>query len=100
MMDLGATRCRPVPRCGECPAAPTCRWHRAGHPEPDPAIGSAGVSSAQAPYEGSERQARGAVLRALVDGARPLGELPEHVVDGLVRDGLAERAGGEVRLPS
>ena len=100
MMDLGAMHCRPVPGCTDCPVAPTCRWHRAGHPEPDPAIGSAGVSSAQAPYEGSDRQARGAVLRALVDGPRSLDDLPERIVDGLVLDGLVERAGGEARLPS
>ncbi|MGH9270314.1 MAG: A/G-specific adenine glycosylase, partial [Ilumatobacteraceae bacterium] len=61
MMDLGATRCRPVPRCADCPISTTCQWHRAGYPEPDPAIGSAGISTRQAPYEGSERQARGAV---------------------------------------
>lgn len=100
MMDLGATRCRPVPHCAKCPVAVTCEWHRAGHPEPDPATGSAGVSIPQAPYEGSDRQARGAVLRVLLDGARPLDELPARIVDGLVLDGLVERVGDVARLPS
>ncbi|HEU4841525.1 MAG TPA: A/G-specific adenine glycosylase, partial [Ilumatobacteraceae bacterium] len=62
LMDLGATVCRPAPRCTDCPLAPACAWHVAGHPAPDPATGSAGVSTRQAPYAGSDRQARGAVL--------------------------------------
>ena len=37
-------------------------------PEPDPAVGSAGVSVRQAPYEGSDRQASGRLLAALRDG--------------------------------
>ena len=37
LMDLGATVCRPAPRCDECPLAPRARGTLAGHPEPDPA---------------------------------------------------------------
>jgi A/G-specific adenine glycosylase len=67
LMELGATLCRPTsPRCDECPLHASCAWHRdGGH---DPAIGSAGVSRWQAPYAGSDREARGALLRAAASG--------------------------------
>lgn len=99
LMDLGATRCRPVPLCAGCPVAVDCAWHASGHPVPDPAVGSAGVSTTQAPFEGSDRQARGAVLRALLAGGRPVGDFRPSIVDGLVADGLVERAGDHLRLP-
>jgi A/G-specific adenine glycosylase len=100
LMDLGATQCRPDPRCAGCPVAAACSWHVAGHPPPDPAVGSAGVSTGQLPYEGSARQARGAVLRSLLAGARPAGELTTQIVEALAAEGLVERVGEAVRLPS
>jgi len=63
LMDLGAHRCRPEPRCDGCPMQ--CRWRDAGWPDPDPADGSAGVSRRQARFAGSDRQLRGRVLAAL-----------------------------------
>jgi A/G-specific adenine glycosylase len=99
MMDVGATVCRPAPRCADCPVARRCRWHRAGHPHPDPATGSAGVSARQAPYEGSDRQARGRVLGRLAHGPAPAGEFPPRIVAGLVADRLVVRVGTDVRLP-
>jgi len=99
LMDLGATVCRPAPRCPDCPVATSCRWHRAGHPDPDPAAGSAGVSVRQAPYDGSDRQARGRVLRRLAAGAVPAAEFPPRIVAGLVEDRLVVRAGSELALP-
>src|SRR5438045_5789350 len=60
IIDLGAQRCRPrAPRCDGCPLARWCRWHGAGRPVPDPAVGSAHVSSGQSPFDGSDRQGRG-----------------------------------------
>jgi A/G-specific adenine glycosylase len=99
LMDLGATVCRPAPRCGECPLTSACAWHRAGHPEPDPADGSAAVSRRQAPYAGSDRQARGDVLRALHHGPRPADEFPTRIVAGLIADRLVTRTGDSLRLP-
>lgn len=99
LMDVGAQRCRPAPRCGDCPVAPACTWHRAGHPAPDPAVGSAGVSSRQAPYEGSARQARGRVLRTLADGPAPADGFPADVVATLVADRLVVADGADLRLP-
>jgi A/G-specific adenine glycosylase len=99
LMDLGATVCRPTPRCGECPLASRCAWHRAWHPAPDPAEGSAAVSTRQAPYAGSDRQARGDVLRALHHGPRPAEDFPPRIVAGLLADRLVARTGVELRLP-
>ena len=47
IMDLGALVCRPRPSCAACPISDGCAWQRAGRPDPDPALGSAGVSTAQ-----------------------------------------------------
>ncbi len=99
VMDLGATVCRPAPRCADCPVVGCCGWHQAGRPEPDPAAGSAGVSVRQAPYEGSDRQARGRVLGRLAIGPAPAGEFPPRIVAGLVADRLVVRVGTDLRLP-
>jgi len=99
IMDLGATVCRPVPRCSECPLQGSCVWSLAGRPEPDPAVGSAGVSGRQAPFEGSDRQARGRVLAALSEGARPAVDFDSRIVAGLVADGLVEIDGPTLSLP-
>jgi len=99
LMDLGATVCRPSPRCHECPLAVGCAWRSAGFPEPDPAVGSAGVSTRQAPYDGSDRQARGAVLRALHDGPRPAASFDARIVAGLVADRLVTCTADTLHLP-
>jgi A/G-specific adenine glycosylase len=99
LMDLGAAVCRPAPRCPECPIAASCAWFVAGRPSPDPAEGSAGVSGRQSPYDGSDRQARGDVLRALQDGGRPAAAFPARIVDGLIADRLVARTGDLLHLP-
>ncbi len=99
LMDLGATVCRPAPRCDDCPLAASCAWHATGHPSPDPATGSAGVSTRQAPYVGSDREARGAVLRSLLDGARPVVSFDARIVAGLLADRLVARTGDTLHLP-
>ena len=66
MLDVGARHCRPgVASCDGCPLAPGCRWRQAGWPEPDPAVGSAQVSTGQSRFEGSDRQGRGRLVAAL-----------------------------------
>lgn len=103
LLDLGATVCRPAPDCARCPVADGCTW-RGGSAQPgnlpDPAAGSAGVSRRQAKFDGSLRQARGAVMAALADGPVPVGALQvpgDHdvaaVVASLEVDGLVHLAG-------
>jgi A/G-specific adenine glycosylase len=102
ILDLGATVCRPrSPRCEECPVTARCAWLAAGRPEPDPAVGSAGVSGGQSRFEGSDRQGRGRLVDALCRGPVPRSDLAavvgwpddparvERVAAGLVVDGLA-----------
>ncbi len=108
IMDLGAVLCRPAsPDCAACPLVTTCTWR--GGDEADPAVGSAGVSRTQARFEGSDRQARGRLLKALGAGpvrrdaaAAVMQRPPERaalLVDGLVADGLAVIAGDRLHLP-
>jgi A/G-specific adenine glycosylase len=110
LMDIGAELCRPSPRCGECPMAPSCAWHRSGRPEPDPSVGSAGVSGRQARFEGSDRQGRGRLMAALgvgpvavEDVAQTLGWPTEgdravRVLADLVGEGLVSVDQSTVRL--
>jgi A/G-specific adenine glycosylase len=57
------------------------------------------VSTRQAPFEGSARQARGRVLRALHDGARPRAEFPADIVESLLADRLVTEHGDLLALP-
>jgi A/G-specific adenine glycosylase len=66
LMDLGAVLCRPVsPACVQCPLQADCVYRGVGD---DPAVGSAGVSGRQSRFEGSDRQGRGRLMKALGDG--------------------------------
>ena len=109
LMDLGAVLCRPTnPGCDVCPVQIRCAWH--GSDTPDPAVGSSGVSGKQGRFEGSDRQARGRLMKALSEG--PIGrsevssimQRPEAVADrlliDLIRDGLCEVDRLTIRLPN
>lgn len=114
MLDLGATVCTArQPRCDQCPLAAldTCAWRRAGNPEPDPAIGSAGVSGGQSRFDGSDRQGRGRLVDALrrapvnvADLAIVMGwpadpERASRVAATVVGDNIAVIERGIYRLP-
>jgi A/G-specific adenine glycosylase len=91
LMDLGATICLArVPRCGRCPLAAGCP-SRGSRFEP---------ARKQGAFEGSFRQQRSETLRLVATKIRSSDELDPLVVDSLLRDGLVERDGGLVRLPS
>lgn len=104
-MELGAVVCTArSPRCEACPLAEVCAWRAAGYPD------TGDDRRRQAAYEGSDRQARGAVLRALrathaVPVADVLPDWPDplqrdRAIDSLIADGLAEAADGVLRLPA
>lgn len=105
-MELGAIVCTArSPKCDLCPLAGQCAWRAAGYPA------SEDRRRRQAKYEGSDRQARGAVLKALRDAAPSpvplfavLADWPDaaqrdRAIDSLVADGLAEAEDDLLRLP-
>ncbi|RLK47537.1 A/G-specific adenine glycosylase [Microbacterium telephonicum] len=105
-MELGALVCTArSPRCEDCPLAGRCTWRAAGYPD------TGDARRKQARYEGSDRQARGAVLKRLrEDTAHALPQdavLPDwpdarqrdRAIDSLVADGLVEAEDGLLRLP-
>lgn len=68
MMELGAIVCTARnPSCDICPLRQTCAWRSAGYPASD-----APRRRPQAKYEGSDRQARGAVLKFLRERTEPV----------------------------
>jgi A/G-specific adenine glycosylase len=90
LMDLGATVCLGrVPRCGVCPLAERCP-SRGRRFEP---------LRRQGRFEGSFRQRRARVLRAVAEEPRAVAELDAEAVAALERDGLVAVASGSVRLP-
>jgi A/G-specific adenine glycosylase len=110
IMDLGATVCRPVtPRCAECPLLLDCAWH--GGAGDDPAVGSANVSGRQSRFDGSDRQGRGRLMKAMGDAPVHVDRLaavmgwpaqPDRalrVAALVVADGLASFDGVVYRLP-
>jgi A/G-specific adenine glycosylase len=111
LMELGALVCRARPECGRCPIREHCRWAEAGRPDPDPAHRSAGVSTGQPPFDGSDRQGRGRLLRKLTHGSLPTDSSGEvmgwpadpsrvrRVVVDLITEGLIIEIDGELRLP-
>ena len=89
LMELGQTSCRARADCDSCPIEQLC-----------PSTGTADViaSPRQARYEGSMRQRRGRLLRALTtDGAAPWDDDPD-AAESLVADGLASRGGRDDEL--
>jgi len=103
VFDLGASVCtKRAPRCDACPLRDAgCAWAATGWPEPDPVHGSAGISTPQSRFDGSDRQGRGRLVDALRRGPVPAGDLAramgwpgdraraERVAATLVADGLA-----------
>ncbi|GAA2566431.1 A/G-specific adenine glycosylase [Microbacterium binotii] len=105
-MELGALVCTARgPRCTECPLRAMCAWRAAGYPD------TGDTRRRQARYEGSDRQARGAVLKQLREASEhavPIDDVAadwpdalqrDRAIDSLVADGLAEAVRGELRLP-
>lgn len=106
LMELGALVCTArTPACDVCPIAAACAWRAAGYPAFE-----GRRAPRQAAFAGSDRQARGTVLRALRSVEMPLAEAEladlwpdpeqlERAIASLAADGLIVHAGGTVRLP-
>jgi A/G-specific adenine glycosylase len=92
VMELGQTSCRAKAQCDSCPITQLC-----------PSSGTTDViaSPRQARYEGSMRQRRGRLLRAIAQLGVAHWDDDTEAADSLVADGLAIRAGmdGELLLP-
>lgn len=115
MMDFGSLVCRSHrPLCDDCPIARSgaCRWRLASPPPPDPAAGSAGVSTVQSRFAGSDREGRGRIVRAACTAPIAPGELAsaagwpdDHeraatVAGALIAEGvLVADSDGLLRLP-
>jgi A/G-specific adenine glycosylase len=112
VMELGGAVCRRRrPRCEACPVRSGCAWAAVGLAAPDPADGSAGVSTGQPRFEGSDRQGRGRLVDALCRGPVARADLPAvmgwpadparaaRVAADLVADGLAISYADKLRLP-
>lgn len=108
LLDFGAIVCtKRSPSCSACPVSPRCAWGGVG---PDPAIGSAAVSAPQSRFEGSDRQGRGRLVRALRQRPVPIDRVAaelgwpddldraDRALERLVSDGLVEVADTHVRL--
>jgi A/G-specific adenine glycosylase len=109
LMDLGAVLCRPrSPACEQCPVSGRCAWRGSGAVD-DPAVGSSGVSGRQPRFEGSDRQARGRLMKALTVGPLPRSEAPavmrrdgrtaRRLVDALLAEGMCSIDDDVLALP-
>lgn len=106
LMELGALVCTArAPRCDACPLADACAWRAAGYPAYE-----GKRAPRQSRFAGSDRQARGTVLRALRAVDVPIVEQElaalwpdaaqlERAIASLADDGLVVREDGAVRLP-
>lgn len=104
VMELGALICTArSPRCGECPVSDWCEWRQQGFP----ADRHAHRRRTQA-WEGTIRQARGRIMKALRDSDGPV-EITalrqadparaDEALKGLLADRLIARSGDSVSLP-
>lgn len=91
LMDVGAMLCRPrAPACAGCPLRRRCATRG---PLPDE------THTRQAPFAGSFRQRRGAVMARLRAGPAAAPEFDADALASLVADGLAVVVRGRARLP-
>jgi A/G-specific adenine glycosylase len=107
VMELGALLCTATdPRCASCPVVDSCAWVAAGRPE------YAGPARPAQRFAGTDRQARGQLMRVLREADGPVARerletawtidpiQRERALDGLVADGLVTPVGeGTFALP-
>lgn len=106
VMEVGACACTTEPKCDLCPLAQMCAWRAAGYP-------SSPAPRKPQQFHGTDRQARGRIMRLLreswphaveVTQLHGLGsdtDQMERALAGLISDALVEkRRGGQVSLPT
>ncbi|MCL4127843.1 UNVERIFIED_CONTAM: hypothetical protein GTU68_037321 [Idotea baltica] len=109
LFDFAVAVChKRAPLCASCPLHEACIWRGTG---PDPATNSAGVSTKQSRFDGSERQVRGRIVNALRSSPVNVRDLErfgrpgdsatdlERIVESLIGDGLAVRRDDLLTLP-
>jgi len=109
LLDFGATVCaKRAPRCETCPAKSLCSWAGVGA---DPAVGSAAVSVQQSTFAGSNREARGKLVRHLRSGSLAVDDVrtvcgldddpkrSEQILASLLADGMVIELNGVLSLP-
>ncbi|MFW2382271.1 MAG: A/G-specific adenine glycosylase [Acidimicrobiales bacterium] len=112
IMELGALTCKRDPECHRCPVSSHCEWFASQCSGPDPSHGSASVSKPQGRFDGSDRQGRAGMVRALTTGPVSPDDLAsvmgwpndqsraERVLESLLQDGLVVVGpDGRYRLP-
>jgi len=109
LMDLGATLCKPTPKCDECPLRIDCRYAIDHHGSAS-AVASRRTDRQMRPaaYAGTDRRIRGAIVRELTRHDMTIRALEKEIgdervprlVEALAADGLIERAGRRIRLPA
>ena len=94
LMEFGQRVCTARPRCDACPVREGCSRPAAATPA------DAGRARRQKPFEGSDRQRRGRLLRrVLEEGAVPVDAGDAHIAAGLADDGLVVLERGWLRPP-
>lgn len=105
IMELGAVYCTArTPNCADCPVAAYCAWAIAGYP-----ANAGRTRTPQKKYEGSVRQARGAILalvreRHTITAADIVTAVPDQprcdlALEGLLTDGLLVNTKRGYELP-
>lgn len=107
IMEFGALVCTAKsPTCDTCPVNKMCGWFQAGHPEDEFA-----QTRTTQKWEGTNRQARGAIMGVLRSAPEALlvrelhaqSKLGEHRFDramvSLLEDGLITEESGRISLP-
>jgi A/G-specific adenine glycosylase len=74
LFDVGAHHCRAQPRCDGCPLGHSCTFHLSA---------STAVPRRRPRYQGSQRQLRGAILRAVLGDPRLSGAPLRQAVSGV-----------------
>ncbi len=92
LMEFGQRVCTARARCGECPVARGCGG---------PSAAGSGLARRQSRYEGSLRQRRGLLLRAVLEGGPvAVAEVDGEAALGLVDDGLLAVSGDRLIPPA